>query len=422
MVSSMQVYAAATPVERFQSRIDKDAAKVRVSYQGSQTRQTNNQMASQRYQPVNNSLASMEFSGNAHSTNGAHNQSGVLNEIQRMGDIAVDNTATQVNKFNQDRRRQMEAIVARNQAMRAQSGGTASGAVQYNPVLGGQQVTLSGSLQGLGLTAHQMHNARTIMDVGRKRGLSTGDITIGIMTALAESGLKNVSYGDRDSLGLFQQRHSMGWGTQAQIMNPVYSANKFYDALSRVHGGNPWMRAQLTQRSAFADGSNYRAQYSLAQRIVGAATIAAQTAGSSQTKTAAAGWINQNEFKYHDFDGWYGAQCVDLFNFYNKGFVGGGFTSGVAGAKDIWGNPNMNRNYVAVGRNQRAQMGDVVVYGSSWGGGYGHVGIVVSDQGGTLKVLNANATSAGSKGLTVISTLSKNGMLGYYRPRKLMMR
>lgn len=419
-ISSFQVYAAATPVERFQSRIDKDAAKVRLSYQGAQTRQSSNQMASQSYQPVNNSLASMEFSGNVQSENGAHSQSGTLAEIQRMGDIAVQNTAQQVTKFNTDRRREMEAIVARNNAMRAQSGGTASGAVQYNPILGGQQVTLSGSLQGLGLTASQMTNARTIMNVGKQRGLSTGDITIGIMTALAESGLKNVNYGDRDSLGLFQQRPSMGWGSAAQVTNPVYSANKFFSTLERTGGPNPWQRAQNVQRSAFADGSNYRAQYSLAQRIVGAATIAAQTAGGSQTKTAAAGWINQNQFKYHDFDGWYGAQCVDLFNFYNKGFVGGQFITGVTGAKDIWGNPGMNKNYVAIRSNQRAQMGDVYVMGPSWGGGYGDTGIVVEDLGSKIKVLSANATSLGPRGPSVISTFTKSGLLGYYRPRKLM--
>lgn len=420
-LSSFQVYAAATPVERFESRMDREANKVKINYQGSFQRMgKSNQDASQRYQPVNTALANMENPGNVASGSG-NTQSGVLNEIQRMGDIAVQNTATQVQAFNADRRRKMEAIVARNAAMRRQSGGTATGNMgQYNPVLGGQTVSLSGNLQGLGLTAQQMTNARTIMNVGRQRGLSTGDITIGIMTALAESGLKNVNYGDRDSLGLFQQRMSQGWGNSGQIMNTNYSTNKFFSVLEKTGGSSPWMRAQNVQRSAFADGSNYRAQYNLAQRIVQAATTAAQTAGSSQTKTAAAGWINQNQFKYHDFDGWYGAQCVDLFNFYNKGFVGGGFTSGVTGAKDIWGNPNMNRNYAALGANQRAQMGDVVVYGPSWGGGYGHVGIVVQDLGGQLRVLNANATSAGSRGLTVISTLSKNGMLGYYRPRKLM--
>jgi hypothetical protein len=63
-------------------------------------------------------------------------------------------------------------------------------------------------------------------------------------TAMQESKLRNLGYGDRDSVGLFQQRPSQGWGTAAQIMDPVYSSTKFYQALVSVSG---WQSMTLTQ-------------------------------------------------------------------------------------------------------------------------------------------------------------------------------
>jgi hypothetical protein len=80
--------------------------------------------------------------------------------------------------------------------------------------------------------------------------------TIGIATALQESKLYNLRGGDRDSLGLFQQRHSQGWGSPAQILDPVYATNAFYDALQKVPGYADLPvteAAQRVQRSAFPD-------------------------------------------------------------------------------------------------------------------------------------------------------------------------
>src|SRR5919107_1364333 len=73
---------------------------------------------------------------------------------------------------------------------------------------------------------------------------------------MQESTLRNINYGDRDSLGLFQQRPSQGWGTPAQVLDPVYSTKTFLDRLLAVPG---WERlpvtvaAQTVQRSAFPD-------------------------------------------------------------------------------------------------------------------------------------------------------------------------
>lgn len=126
---------------------------------------------------------------------------------------------------------------------------------------GGNYTGIAGTYGGRSFSAEQMKNAAIIASVGSGMAMSKRDLQIGIMTAIAESGLINVNYGDRDSLGLFQQRPSMGWGTPAQVTNPRYSSNKFFSVLKGLVGRNemsPWAAAQSVQRSAFADGSNYQ--------------------------------------------------------------------------------------------------------------------------------------------------------------------
>ena len=82
----------------------------------------------------------------------------------------------------------------------------------------------------------QSANAATITAIALKRGLPARAATIANATAIQESKLRNIRFGDRDSIGLFQQRPSQGWGTVAQILDPVYATNKFYDALIKVEG------------------------------------------------------------------------------------------------------------------------------------------------------------------------------------------
>jgi hypothetical protein len=94
------------------------------------------------------------------------------------------------------------------------------------------------------LTAEQVGNARTIAQVARARGLPDRAVVIALATAQQESRLRNLDYGDRDSLGLFQQRPSAGWGTPEQVQDPVYAANKFYDRLIEVPG---WETGRLTE-------------------------------------------------------------------------------------------------------------------------------------------------------------------------------
>ncbi|MER6994205.1 hypothetical protein [Streptomyces sp. NPDC000410] len=103
-------------------------------------------------------------------------------------------------------------------------------------------------------TPEQASNAATISAVGTTRGMPERAVTIALATALQESALRNIEYGDRDSLGLFQQRPSQGWGTPQQILDPVYSAGKFYDGLADVPGYSRLpltVAAQRVQRSGF---------------------------------------------------------------------------------------------------------------------------------------------------------------------------
>jgi hypothetical protein len=106
-----------------------------------------------------------------------------------------------------------------------------------------EKCTVQGSDE-VTLSLEQTQNAATIAAVGIRRNVPDQAITIALATALQESKLENLSGGDRDSVGLFQQRPSMGWGTAKQISNPRYAAGKFYSALLHVSG---WQRMSLTE-------------------------------------------------------------------------------------------------------------------------------------------------------------------------------
>jgi hypothetical protein len=111
----------------------------------------------------------------------------------------------------------------------------------------GSQVELSGE---------QAQNAATIAEVADDRGLPRRAVVIALATAQQESRLVNVAYGDRDSLGLFQQRPSQGWGSPAQVQDPEYAAGAFYRRLVRVPGWDTLPlgdASHAVQRSAFPE-------------------------------------------------------------------------------------------------------------------------------------------------------------------------
>jgi hypothetical protein len=105
-------------------------------------------------------------------------------------------------------------------------------------------------------TPEQAVNAATITAVGTGRGLPERAVAIALATALQESGLRNISHGDRDSLGLFQQRPSQGWGTPREILDPTYAAGEFYKHLVKVRGYQDLpltVAAQRVQRSGYPE-------------------------------------------------------------------------------------------------------------------------------------------------------------------------
>lgn len=108
----------------------------------------------------------------------------------------------------------------------------------------------SASVAGYG--PDQLANAAIIIAVGKQLDVGQRGWVIAIAAAMQESGLRNLDHGDRDSLGLFQQRSSQGWGTPAQIQDPVYASTQFYRHLLAVPG---WQNmtlndaAQTVQRS-----------------------------------------------------------------------------------------------------------------------------------------------------------------------------
>ena len=104
------------------------------------------------------------------------------------------------------------------------------------------------------LTDEQARNASLIAAIAVRRGMPAHAATIGLATALQESKLYNLKGGDRDSLGLFQQRHSQGWGTPRQILDPVYATNAFYDALEKVSG---WTTLPVTRAAQEVQRSGY---------------------------------------------------------------------------------------------------------------------------------------------------------------------
>lgn len=105
------------------------------------------------------------------------------------------------------------------------------------------------------MTQEMRSNAQIIYRIGKSLGVSDYGIVIALATAMQESGIRNINYGDRDSVGIFQQRPSAHWGTVAEIMNPEYSARAFFGGPKSPTAGaakglldiNNWSTRTLTQ-------------------------------------------------------------------------------------------------------------------------------------------------------------------------------
>jgi hypothetical protein len=126
------------------------------------------------------------------------------------------------------------------------------------PVLEGTGCRAVVGSETYALDPQQASIAATIAGVAHKQSMPEGAVTIAYATALQESKMHNLHYGDMDSVGVFQQRPSEGWGTTQELENPVYATTRFFGALTKVHGYLKlpvYQAAQDVQRSA--DGTAY---------------------------------------------------------------------------------------------------------------------------------------------------------------------
>ncbi|MGW0875233.1 heavy metal transporter [Streptomyces sp. NPDC002740] len=143
-------------------------------------------------------------------------------------------------------------------------------------------------------TPEQAVNAATIAAVGTGRSMPERAVAIALATALQESGLRNLTHGDRDSLGLFQQRPSQGWGTEKQVTDPAYAANIFYEHLAKVRDYTELpltVAAQRVQRSGYPEAyAKHEPDATvLAAALTGTAAATLTCNGRSAATTTATG-------------------------------------------------------------------------------------------------------------------------------------
>ena len=120
----------------------------------------------------------------------------------------------------------------------------------------------SGPQESMPITPVRYANATTIVRQAISKHMGLRSAVIAVATSMQESTLLNLPYGDSDSLGLFQQRPSCGWGTPAQIQRPAYAADAFLNALRSYQATNPdWARQPLWEPAQGVQGSAFPTAY-----------------------------------------------------------------------------------------------------------------------------------------------------------------
>ena len=130
-------------------------------------------------------------------------------------------------------------------------------------------VPAGSSTMTVALNSEMAANARTIIKVGKSLGVSDYGLVIALSAAMQESSLRNLNYGDRDSLGLFQQRPSTGWGTPAQVTDTTYASRLFFGGPSNPNTGITrglleipgWQSMTVTQAAQAVQQSAYPDAY-----------------------------------------------------------------------------------------------------------------------------------------------------------------
>ncbi|WP_119727410.1 hypothetical protein [Thermomonospora amylolytica] len=141
------------------------------------------------------------------------------------------------------------------------------------PYLHGSNCEVRTAEGSVPLDLEQAANAATIAGVAFRKSLPERAVVIAYATAIQESHIRNLAGGDRDSVGIFQQRPSQGWGRVDQLRDPVYATSKFYDSLVKVKDyldRDLHDAAQAVQRSA--DGTAYAPHEPRAKQLAEAYT------------------------------------------------------------------------------------------------------------------------------------------------------
>ena len=148
-----------------------------------------------------------------------------------------------------------------------------------SPVPGQQRCVATASGNSVTLDLEQAHYASIVVGMSVKRGLPPRAASIAMATVYQETGIRNLNYGDLDSVGLFQQRPSQGWGSRKQLLDPYYATDKFYDALVKI---DDWETADITTVAQRIQNSSYPDAYrdhEADARVLASALTGHSTAG-----------------------------------------------------------------------------------------------------------------------------------------------
>jgi hypothetical protein len=126
------------------------------------------------------------------------------------------------------------------------------------PLPGEERCVLTANDRSVAVDTEQAHYASVIAGVSVRRGLAPRAASIALATAYQESGIRNLDHGDRDSVGLFQQRPSQGWGSEKKLMDPFFATNAFYDALIKIED---WENGDITEIAQQIQISGYPDAY-----------------------------------------------------------------------------------------------------------------------------------------------------------------
>ena len=158
------------------------------------------------------------------------------------------------------------------------------------PVPGQQRCVVTSNDRSVVLDLDQAHFTSIVVGLSVRRGLPARAASIAMATVYQETGIRNLDYGDRDSVGLFQQRPSQGWGTPEQLIDPHFATGRFYDALVKIKNwetGDINDIAQKVQRSGYPEA--YRDHEEDARVLASALTGRSPAAFTCLERAAAAG-------------------------------------------------------------------------------------------------------------------------------------